>query len=419
MKRALLWLLWLLAALALGAVAGQLMLDDPGYLLVSWQDWVLTTSLWVALVGVGILFVALLFALGLLNSLLDAATHWRQARAARRALKARQLTEAGLTQYAEADWRKATSTLMKAAELVDVPLLVRLASARAAEEDGRLELAEQILREARAIAGQATPLVDVQLAAMKLHHGDAVSARLVLERMRERFPKHPRALRLLVDVYTRLGAWKPLAGILPAVKPLLPEDEWRTLARRTWQGCLQVVADEAGYSSRKARVEALNAAWKSVPAEIRGDEALVAGFVDLLVRQDAIADAQALLEKTLGQVAQGSAWSDRLVGLYGRLDVDKPAEQLAVAEKWLLLRPTSPALLLATGRISLRNKLWGKARDYFEASVAREATAETCAELVRLYSRLGENTRAEQYLRRHAELTGSELPKLPLPTARM
>lgn len=406
--------LWLLAALVFGAIAGQLMLDDPGYLLLTWQHWVLETSLWVALIAVIVLFLALLLALGLVNSLLDAITHWQQRRNQKKIEQARRLTETGLTQYAEAEWRKATSTLMKAAELVDVPLPVRLTSARAAEQDGRFDLAEQILREARRTAGDALPLVDLRLASMKMRQGDAVSARLILERLRERLPKHPRALQLLAEVYTRLQAWQPLTALLPALKPLLSPADWQQLARTAWQGHLQAVAEQPGYASRKARQDALAGAWKSVPAELRSDDLIVAAYVELLLPQDAIAEARAVLEKSLA-----ANWSDRLVALYGRLDVEPAAEQLAAAEKWLLLRPTNAALLLASGRISLRNKLWGKARDYFEASAARDTTAETCAELVRLYSRLGENAKAEQYLRRHAELTGSELPKLPLPSARV
>lgn len=406
--------LWLLAALVFGAIAGQLMLDDPGYLLLTWQHWVLETSLWVALIAVTVLFLALLLALGLVNSLLDAVTHWQQRRNQKKIELARRLTETGLTQYAEAEWRKATSTLMKAAELVDVPLPVRLTSARAAEQDGRFDLAEQILREARRTAGDALPLVDLRLASMKMRQGDAVSARLILERLRERLPKHPRALQLLAEVYSRLQAWQALTALLPALKPLLAPADWQQLARNAWVGHLQAVAEQPGYSSRKARNDALAGTWKSVPAELRSDDPIVAAYVELLVPQDAIAEARAVLEKSLAV-----NWSDRLIGLYGRLDVEPPAEQLATVEKWLLLRPTNAALLLASGRISLRNKLWGKARDYFEASVARDTTAETCAELVRLYSRLGENAKAEQYLRRHAELTGSELPKLPLPSARV
>lgn len=411
MKRA---LLWLLGALLAGTVAGQFMLDDPGYLVLSWNRYVIETSVWVALAGLIALFLAMLATVGLLGALTDAANALRRWRAARRARQALALTNAGLAQYADADWRKATSTLLKAAELVDAPLLVRITAARAAELDGRPDLAEQVLRESRTVAGDARLLADEALAALKARQGDVASARLVLEKARDGHPKHPLVLRQLADLYVAGEAWQPLTALLPALQKLLPEDDWRALARRAWCGHLAQVAGESGYPSRKARLEALQQAWKAVPAEQRAEEAVAGACAALFARHEAIAEARTLLEKALS-----TTWSDVLVSQYGRLDVPEAAEQLAVLEKWLAMRPTNPALLLAAGRASLRNKLWGKARDYFEASAARQATPENCAELVRLYTRLGDTAKADLYLRRHVELTGSELPKLPLPTARL
>lgn len=411
-------LLWLLAALAFGAVAGQMILDDPGYLLLSWHQWILETSLWIAVAGIFIAFLLVLFALGLLNTLIDAATQWRQRRLQRRARLARELTERGLAQYADADWAKATSTLLKAAELVDAPLLVRLKGALAAEEDGRLDLAEQILREARNQAGDAAPLVDIRIAALRLRHDDAAGARSVLERLRERSPKHPRALLMLADVYQRLEDWHALTVLLPALKKRLPANRWTALGRQAWAGHIRAVAAQAGYASRKARIDAMHQAWKAVPGEFQDDEFVVGAYADLLVQYESVAEAQQLLERAINHAIAGEG-GEALIARYGRLDAEKPETQLAQAERWLSMRPVNPVLLLATGRISLRNKLWGKARDYFEASAARQATPESCAELVRLYSRLGESAKAEQFLRRHGELTAMELPKLPLPTARM
>lgn len=407
-------LLWLLAALVAGTVAGQLMLEDPGYLMLVWKTHVIETSVWIAGAGVLVLFLIALAAAGLLGALIDAGDAVQRWRATRRTRRALDLVQTGLAQYAGADWRKAASTLLKASELVDAPLLVRLQAARAAELDGRIDLTEQVLRESRGSAGDAVTLVDEALAGLKLRHGDAASARFLLERIRDRHPVHPRVLQLLAKALEQLGAWKALAELLPALRKLMPDDEWSLLMRRAWGGHLVQIAGEPGYASRKARVDALQHAWKAMPAEYRADESVVSTCAALFVKHEAVSDAHVILEKAIN-----NHWSDALAAQFGRLDTGKPAEQLAAIEKWLTTHPTNAFLLLAAGRASLRNKLWGKARDYFEASAARQATPEVCAELVRLYSRLGETTKADQFLRRHIELTGSELPKLPLPTARV
>ena len=72
-------------------------------------------------------------------------------------------------------------------------------------------------------------------------------------------------------------------------------------------------------------------------------------------------------------------------------------------------------MLLALGRLSARDKLWGKARDYFESSYRLERSAEVCAELGRLLNALGEPKVAAAYYREGLELREKGLPELPMP----
>ena len=72
-------------------------------------------------------------------------------------------------------------------------------------------------------------------------------------------------------------------------------------------------------------------------------------------------------------------------------------------------------LLLCLGRLAAREKLWGKARDYFESSYRLERSAETCAELGRLLVALGEPKVAAAYYREGLQLKETGLPELPMP----
>jgi HemY protein len=71
--------------------------------------------------------------------------------------------------------------------------------------------------------------------------------------------------------------------------------------------------------------------------------------------------------------------------------------------------------LLCLGRLSARNKLWGKARDYFESSYRLQRSPEICAELGRLLTGLGEPKVAAAYFREGLLLSESGLPQLPEP----
>jgi hypothetical protein len=67
--------------------------------------------------------------------------------------------------------------------------------------------------------------------------------------------------------------------------------------------------------------------------------------------------------------------------------------------------------LLTAGRLCLRNKLWGKARSYLEASVNVHANPEAYNELGNLLERMGESAAAAECFRAGLSLVpGCEQP---------
>jgi HemY protein len=93
-----------------------------------------------------------------------------------------------------------------------------------------------------------------------------------------------------------------------------------------------------------------------------------------------------------------------------------PDEQLLAAEQWLKDRPNNAELLLALGRLSLRNELWGKAREYFETSLRLRRSREGLAELSRLSAHMGDEEMSIK-LMMQGLANDNGLPKLPMPKA--
>ena len=90
--------------------------------------------------------------------------------------------------------------------------------------------------------------------------------------------------------------------------------------------------------------------------------------------------------------------------------------RLSLAEEWLARHPKDASLLLTLGRLSLRNKLWGKAREYFQSSLASKPTAAAHAELSRLLENLGDTQSAKHHLTQYRKRTADPLPDLPQPS---
>ena len=106
-----------------------------------------------------------------------------------------------------------------------------------------------------------------------------------------------------------------------------------------------------------------------------------------------------------------------MIQRYGEQDFGSPQRQLLSAESWIQDRPGNAKLLLALGRIAMRNELWGKAREYFETSIEIGSSAEAHGELSRLLKCLGDRVLADEHQQKFVNGIGAKLPNLPMPKA--
>jgi HemY protein len=101
------------------------------------------------------------------------------------------------------------------------------------------------------------------------------------------------------------------------------------------------------------------------------------------------------------------------IRLYGELVPSDPLVPLERAEGWLRKHPEDPDLLATCAKLSLRAELFGKARSYLEASLARRPTAENSLILAELLEDLGEREAATTWLRRAAQQAVGRRSNLP------
>ena len=163
-------------------------------------------------------------------------------------------------------------------------------------------------------------------------------------------------------------------------------------------------------------LKALQRYWKKQSKRHAGNAAVVRVYVDALVRLQAYAPAVTALEDALAV-----SWDDALVRRYSllSLQVDDAlaARQLRKAEGWHQERKRDGILLLALGRLSLRNQKWGEARDYFEHSMRVNPDTEVFAELARLLQNLREADRNPAYLQLQTRAVDKVLPAFPQPAS--
>ncbi len=404
MKRLILYVL--LALLAVAALVWAVA-QDAGYVLITYQRFRFESTFWV--------FLALGFGLWLLAFVLNRVLRllvvsgalvnpWSTRHRKRRVGKAAML---GQRELAEGRWTQALEHLRVAAERDKQPLMHYLGAARAANEAGLYAESDALLDKALAREPDAALAVGLARSRLLIERGEPAQARDVLKTLHAEHPRNVQVLQLLQQIHVHLEEWMALCTLLPELRKLkvLPVPRLDELERLAWTAALEQSA--AGVGEAGEGLERLERRWQDVPSGLRAEPSLVHAYAAGLARLGAPVRAEEVLCAALKR-----RFDDPLVDLYGRIEGRDAARQLAAAEGWLKHYPEDAVLLLALGRLSLRNQLWGKARDYFEASLRFAHRPETCVELARLLAHMGDTGRSNQLFQEGLGLYERSLPTL-------
>ena len=380
---------------------------DPGYLLVSYGYYTFESSVWIGVLVFVLLFLLVYGFFSLLRRSIaggSSLTRWLSSGASRRS---QQQTTRGLINYIEGNWRAARRLLDRAAKKSDAPLIHYLTAARACHAMGDDKQLKEYLKKAEQSTSGASIAVGLTQAELQIASGRFEQALATLTRVRRNASKHPHVLFLLMQAYEGLNDWYELLALIPELKKyqVLNAEQLAALEQKT---CRESILHTA--KLKKDALAELHKLWQRLPKSAINDSDMVAFYAEHIMQAGDHHEAEALIRTQLKK-----DWNKNLIDLYGRVNSDDTAKQLMHAEIWLRERSNDAALLLCLGRLSLRNKLWGKAKSYFENSLSFENSNAACAELGRLLAQLGEYEKSSDYFQQSLSLSSQCLPELPQP----
>jgi HemY protein len=303
--------------------------------------------------------------------------------------------------------------LLRTAGKVESPLVNYLAAARASYELGDREEAFAILGDAqKKYKHFSVPITLVQVK-MEMNDGRYEQARQLLVALQVVAPKNQVLINSLREIYEKRQDWVSLNEIFPHIKKhkLCSAAETLELESSVMVGQLKLANDAAARAVAADRLNVLRKAWSKVPSYQQKIPRVVAAYADALVNHLQDWEAEVIVRKTLSRT-----WDDRLGDIYGLLRVDDITASIRNAEDWLRYQPHNAVLLRMLGRLSLRNHLWGVARDYFQRSIAAQKNPETYAELARLLNNMGDLQKSVDIYQTALQLSIDPLPDLPQPT---
>ena len=384
MKKLVRFILVLFAAVVFVIVANRY----PGYVLIDVNGLTIEANLILVILLLLALFIASHYALRVFSGISHVPRGFRFWQSRRQAEKADQNLMLGLIKLAECKWSEAEQLLSRFSQNARTPLLNYLAAARAAHELGAYDRRDQYLKLAHQSMPEAQIAVGLTQAELLLSQDQKEQALATLRHLQSVEPKNVKVLRTLGRLYQQVGDWENLIAQCALLRKYkaVPEEKIQRLEKMAYLSVMKATL---------LRQEPVENIWSRLPKNLQHDEEVLSLYVECLTEQNSSEIAEPLLRNYLKK-----KWDQHLILLYGRIRGADPQQQLSFAESLLEQQEKDAVLLLTLGRLCLRSSLWGKARNYLEASIGAAPSAEAYAELGHLLENLGEREQAMDAYRR-------------------
>ena len=362
-------LFWLVLAV-LGALLAQLLLQDPGYVLVRFRgtDYQTTVA-----AGLGLL-LAFMFGAALLWNLLRLPfTTWKR----HRERQARAHLTNGLHAYQRGEYGRAEQLLTQADAHRDSGSLARAHAARAAAARGDTAAATAHLDALGERDATTQALLRAEHALAAGNPGDALAA---LDAPGAQ-PLPPRGLQLRAEALATSGRSFHAYGLLGALRQqqAMPGPRLDELQVQWAAQSLQQAGNASELADR----------WDALPQGVQTTASVVAAYARRAAAMGWNEAATRSLEQALDR-----QWDEDLADLYGQLDVARLEERRAQAERWLQAHPSSPALLLAIARLAKVQGHLPQAERALHRAIAQGAGSPAWETLGDIAAQSGDESRA-------------------------
>jgi len=387
-------LLLIIISLLLAVAVGTYTEHDAGQMIITISGWTIQTSFSFFVISIVVLFLLFYFLLRMISRFWNMPGQlgsWNKGRHQR--LSEKYLSR-GLMALVEGNWNKAEVSLTKGAPYSQAPLVNYLAAARAAQQLGAVERRDSYLMQAYKEDPDEEVAIGLVQAELQIKQQQTEQALATLTHLHNQKPKQDQVKNMLLHTYAELKDWDAMLKLLPKVQRagILPREQIQARQLEAYGGLLKQVGMDADK-------EKLSNAWLNIPRKLRTEFHLIEVYTEEKLKLTDASDCEPLIHKALKK-----QWDIALLGLYGLVEGKDIARQLKFAEGFLSSHAREPVLLLTLGRLSVKNKLWGKARTYLEESIEINPLPEAYRTLASVLEELGEHGAAAVQYQKGLEL---------------
>jgi HemY protein len=377
------FLIWLLTIIA-AAVALTLASHNTGFVQLVYPPYRIELSLTLFAI-IQLLFIGLCYtAVRLILAALRLPAYVRAFREQRALHQARLSMIEGLTAFFEGRYAAAEKAAAQSMALGEKSALNPIVAARAAHELREYEKRDAYLADAEnKTVGEATMRLMAKTE-FQLDQKQPQSALNSLKELSESGNKHIGALTLELKAQQQLRNWDAVLELASQLKKRNGIDATLAtqLRQHAWIEKIRI----------QKQATALHTLLKALPSDLKTSMPLkmatIEGFIKL---QDPISAHRLITESLNNQ------WDSELVALYSEIQAEDTVQQINQAERWLKQHSDDANLLLALGKLCLRQALWGKAQSYLDASISLHPSRPAYTALAQLAEKLGQKDTAFNY----------------------
>ncbi|MFZ5503679.1 MAG: heme biosynthesis HemY N-terminal domain-containing protein [Pseudomonadota bacterium] len=380
------YLLWILLLFVLAVVLTEAS-HSPAYLLLVYPPYRIELSFLLFILLLLLLFAIVYALLRLLSIAMRLPEKVRSFRLARAQARSHKLLQNAITAFLEGRYAAAERASSDAMAMDDSYELHSIIAARSAHELRQYDKRDTYLSAAAEKShGEATMRL---MAASKfmLDQHDPRGALDALQQLHKAGAKG-RLGRLAMEMQAQqqLGNWDEVLKALEQLEQRAAIDA-TAASRLRQQAWLEKIRQQDSLSGLTACID-------KIPAEFRRRNQVCGAAVRALMKYGDGSLAQQLLADSLN-----ANWDGELVALYGDCVADDAVAQIEQAKKWLDSNRQDAGLLLALGKLHIRQQLWERAKSYLDASVSIRPTEAAWVALAEVAERLGDSAAASRYLR--------------------
>ncbi len=370
-----------------GAVAlARMSMEDPGFVVFAWDDYTVKLPFLLFALMLVISFVALYLLINTLVGMFKAPKKIGKWNVRRNEFSSQESTMEGYAALIEGDWKKAEKALLYKLENDRSPLMGYLGAAYAAQRQGKMNERDRCLDEALKKYPGKQLAINLTRARLLFQSGDLALSREWLERLNDSSPRNISVIRLLSEVYQKLGDWHALVKLLPKSSRLgaFADSEYRSLEKATYKGLLDSPALLQGGVARSEQI------WQSLPSETRKSPEAIAAYVRQLIDADEMIAAERVIRQSMNR-----SFDSELAYLYGKVVCDLTSDQIKLASSWARENEEDASLKLSLARLHQRNGDTSSARAILRDILDdRQRGEEASLELAGLLERNGEREAA-------------------------